>query len=54
MVLDEAKIPKSPFPSWLLDTWQEDGLQFDRSDVQSIRQAIRVAVGPQALPPREA
>ncbi|MBZ5625195.1 MAG: hypothetical protein LAQ69_41815 [Acidobacteriia bacterium] len=49
-VPDEAEVPKSPFPHWLLDAWQEGGLQFDRSDVDSIRQSIQVKGGPRETP----
>ena len=45
-VPNEVEASKSPFPQWLLDLWQEGGLQFDRSDGDSLRRALRVGVGP--------
>jgi hypothetical protein len=43
---DEAR--ESPFPQWLLDARQEAGLQFDRSDGDSLRQTVRVGPAPRA------
>jgi hypothetical protein len=48
----EAAVPaeegarKAPFPQWLLDTWQESVLQFDRSDGDSLRQTVRAGGHP--------
>jgi hypothetical protein len=39
----EPAVIKEPLPAWLLDGWEEQGLRFDRSDVQSIGAAIELA-----------
>ena len=39
----EPAVIKEPFPAWLLDGWEEQGLRFDRWDVRSIGAAIELA-----------
>jgi hypothetical protein len=40
---DQETAPPKQFPGWLLDAWEQAGLQFDRSDINSVREAVRLA-----------
>jgi hypothetical protein len=42
---DASQPAKSIVPEWLLDAWQAHGLQFDRTDDDSVRRAVASRAG---------